>query len=316
MQRCNNPVVQKRAGTIRPHRIQSEGGMYRVVLLAWFFVQTDARPSQSLELRIEAPPELAAVRKRLESIDPQRFDDIAQLVGLTDVGPAIRVVLAPESSDLARGVSAWIAGFTVGESVVLFPARSPTYPNNSLEDVMRHEVAHALIWRVSGGRPIPRWFNEGVAMAAERNRGFDDRTQLFYQLVTGSRTSLDELDRLFEGGQSDQVRAYALAGALVRDVFDLHGPAGCAQILTRVGRGAPFDAAFADVAGITPAAAESEFWQRQRIWTNWLPIITSATTLWMAVTLLAILAIYRRRRRNLEIEKQWGKDENGGDDDL
>ena len=47
------------------------------------------------------------------------------------------------------------------------------------------------------------------------------------------------------------------------------------------------DAAFADVAGITPAAAESEFWQRQRIWTNWLPIITSTTTLWMAVTLLA-----------------------------
>jgi hypothetical protein len=296
--------------------IHSEGGMYRVVLLALFFMQVGARPSQSLQLRIEAPPELAAVRKRLESINPQRFDDIAQLVGLTDVGPAIRVVLAPESSDPARSVSPWIAGFTVGESVVLFPARSPTYPNNSLEDVMRHEVAHALIWRTSGGRPIPRWFNEGVAMAAERERGFEDQTQLFYQLVTGSRTSLDELDRLFDGGQSDQVRAYALAGALVHDVFELHGPAGCAQILTRVGHGASFDAAFADVAGMTPAAAESEFWQRQRIWTNWLPIITSTTTLWMAVTLLAILAIYRRRRRNLEIAKEWEKDEHVDDEDL
>jgi hypothetical protein len=140
--------------------------------------ESDARPSQSLQLRIEAPPELAAVRKRLESIDPQRFTDIAQLVGLTDVGPAIRVALVPESSDLARGVSPWIAGFTVEESVILFPARSPTYPNNSLEDVMRHEVAHALIWRTSGGQPIPRWFNEGVAMAAERERGFEDQTQL------------------------------------------------------------------------------------------------------------------------------------------
>ena len=82
-------------------------------------------------------------------------------------------------------------------------------------------------------------------MAAERERGFEDQTQLFYQLVTGSRTSLDELDRLFEGGQSEQVRAYALAGALVHDVFERHGPAGCAQILARVGRGAPFDGAFA-----------------------------------------------------------------------
>jgi hypothetical protein len=296
--------------------IHSEGGMYRVVLLALFFMQADARPSQSLQFRIEAPPELAAVRKRLESIDPQRFTDIAQLVGLTDIGPAIRVVLASESSDLGRRVSPWIAGFTVRDSVVLFPARSPTYPNNSLEDVMRHEVAHALIWRTSGGRPIPRWFNEGVAMAAERERGFEDQTQLFYQLVTGSRTTLDELDRLFEGGRSDQVRAYALAGAVVHDVFERHGPAASARILTRVGRGAPFDTAFADVAGITPAAAESEFWQRQRIWTNWLPIITSTTTLWMAVTLLAILAIYRRRRRNLEIAKQWEKDEPVDDDNV
>jgi hypothetical protein len=119
----------------------------------------------------------------LESIDPRRFTDIAKLVGLTDAGPAIRVVLVAESSDLARSVSSWIAGFTIGESVVLFPARSPTYPNSSLEDVMRHEVAHALIWRTSGGRPIPRWFNEGVAMAAERERRFGDQTQLFYQLV-------------------------------------------------------------------------------------------------------------------------------------
>ena len=103
---------------------------------------------------------------------------------------------------------------------------------------------------------------------------------------------------------------------MVHDVFERHGPASCAQILTRVGRGASFDAAFVDVAGITPAAAESEFWQRQRIWTNWLPIITSTTTLWMAVTLLAILAIYRRRRRNLEIAKQWEKDEHVDDEDL
>jgi hypothetical protein len=283
--------------------------MYRVLLLALFLIQVKSRPSQSLQLRIEAPPELAAARQRLESIDLRRFSDIEQLVGLTDVGAAIGVVLVPEKSDLARNVSPWIAGFTVKDSVVLFPARSPTYPDNSLEDAVRHEVAHALIWRTTGGRPIPRWFNEGLAMAAERERGFEDQTQLLYQLVTGSRTSLDELDRLFEGGQSDQIRAYALAGALVHDVLQRHGLQGCAQILTRVGNGAPFDAAFADVAGMTPSAAESEFWQHQRIWTNWVPVLTSTAAIWMAVTLLAIVAIYRRRQRNIEMAKQWEKDE-------
>jgi hypothetical protein len=47
----------------------------------------------------------------------------------------------------------WIAGFASNgegpekkdEMVVLFPARTPSYPNSSLEDVLRHEVAHVLI---------------------------------------------------------------------------------------------------------------------------------------------------------------------------
>ena len=285
--------------------------MYRVALLAALFFQAGARPLNPPRLRIEAPPELVAIRARLESIDPLRLGGIAPLVGVTDSGPPIHVVLAPENSDLARGVPPWISGFAVAASglVVIFPARSPSYPDDSLEDVLRHEVAHVLIGRASGGRSIPRWFNEGLAMAAERDRLFQDQTQLLYQLVTGSRTSLDELDRLFAGGQSDQTRAYALAGALVHDVRQRHGPAACAEILMRIAYGTPFDAAFAEVTGLTPYKAESEFWQRQRIWTTWVPIVASSTTLWLAVTLLAILAIYRRRRRNREIERRWATEE-------
>jgi hypothetical protein len=63
-------------------------------------------------------------------------------------------VLATESSDWARGVSPWIAGFAVGSDlVVLFPARSPSYPDNTLEDVLRHEVTHVLIWRAAAVSP-------------------------------------------------------------------------------------------------------------------------------------------------------------------
>jgi uncharacterized membrane protein len=47
---------------------------------------------------------------------------------------------------------------------------------------------------------------------------------------------------------------------------------------------------------------------------TWVPIIGSSTSLWLAVTVLALLAIYRRRRRNREIEERWAKEEE--DDDL
>ena len=258
-------------------------------------------------LRFEAPPELNSVRRRLESIAPERFADIADLLGVRDSGLAIQVELAGENSDVARDVAPWIAGFAIGNSnrVVLFPARSPGYPDHTLEDVLRHEVAHVLISRAAAGRPIPRWFNEGVAMAVERDRQFQDETQLLYQLMTGGRTDLDTVDRLFAGGQNDQVRAYALAGSFVHELMRRSGPSSIREILARVSRGSSFDSAFSDVTGETLGTAQVEFWKGQRIWTSWIPILTSSTLLWSTITILAILAFYMRHRRNLQLEKQW-----------
>jgi hypothetical protein len=266
------------------------------------------------QLRISAPPELVPVQKKLEGIDPKRFSDIARVVGLTDQGPPIQVVLAPETSELARKMDPWIAGFAStgegpNEMVVLFPSRTPSYPNSSLEDVLRHEVAHVLIGRASAERPIPRWFNEGLAMSVERGWRLQDEGQLIYQLAVGSRTDLDGLDRMFSGEQPEVTRAYALSGALVHDVLQRHGAGVAAGILSRMHEGASFDHAFTEAVGMSPADAEADFWRRQYTLSAWLPTLTSTTTLWFVVTVLAILAIIRRVMKNRAIEKQWAEEE-------
>src|SRR4051794_20049094 len=94
------------------------------------------------ELQIEAAPQFAAIRTRLQSLDPQRLADIMQVLGIPDSGRPIKVVLAAENSDFAHQVPGWIAGFAVGGQnlVIIFPARSPSYPHNTLDDVLRHEL--------------------------------------------------------------------------------------------------------------------------------------------------------------------------------
>ena len=280
--------------------------MLHLSLLLLWVAQAPQIPQ--LELRIEAPPGLAAERSRMESLDLKRMEDVIRLVGSKGTGPPIHIELVPGSSDMARSVAPWIAGFARQENVVIFPSRSPSYPDNTLDDVLRHEIAHVLIWRASSGRPIPRWFNEGLATAAER-RGFRDQTQLFLHLASGSSMSLRELDRLFEGGQADQTRAYLLSGALVQYLLSEHGETTGARILDLVGKGASFETAFTDVTGRSPATAEVEFWKRQRVWTTWIPILFSQEALWMAITLLAILAIHRRRKRNAERRRRWEEEE-------
>jgi len=267
-------------------------------------------------IKIEAPPELDVARARLEAFDAGNFEQIERLVGTGGEGSDIHVELAPESSEVARRIPQWISGFAVAASgiVVIFPARSPGYPNTSLEDVYRHEIAHVLIWRAAGGQPIPRWFDEGLAMAAERERRFQDQTQLFYQLVGSSRTTLNELNGLFSRGQNDQIRAYALAGAIVDDVFQRYGPSACREILMRMNGGEDFDQSFKAVTGLTPENLDAEFWQRQRIWTIWVPILGSSTMLWSVITIIALLAIYMRRKRNRQIEAEWAKEDSQQDD--
>jgi hypothetical protein len=262
------------------------------------------------QLNIEAPPldaELAAERTRLESFDPSRLRGVMQLVGLDDPGPAIRVVLASETSEWARQVPASTAGFAVGEEslVVLFPSRSPVYPNDTLEDVLHHEIAHVLITRAAGGQPLPRWFHEGLAMAAERTWGLEDDARLLRELTFVTPTGLDDVNTLFEQDEGARIRAYTLAGAFVRDLIGQHGRSAPSDILARAAAGASFETAFTRVIGRSLAEEEAAFWDRHRFWTRWGPFLTTSTALWMIVTLLALVAILRRRQKNAALRKRW-----------
>jgi hypothetical protein len=130
-----------------------------------------------------------------------------------------------------------------------------------------------------------------------------------YELALGPRTAVEELDRLFAGSRREQTRAYVLAGAFMRDLLDWAGFAAPAEILRRVARGVRFEAAFADVAGVTVFDAEERFWRRQRLWSTWVPLLTSTTAVWMLVTLLALFAIRKRRQKSAALRRRWKEDE-------
>ena len=234
-----------------------------------------------------------------------------RLVGLDDPGPPIHVVLAPEDSEIARATPPWIAGLARGATgtVVLFPSRSPRYPHDSIEAVLRHEVAHILITRAAENQRVPRWFDEGLAMVAERTWQFEDRWQLIWALVSTDQLRMEHVNDLFASGSRALGRAYALASAFVQHIIDTHGAEAPARILTGVASGAPFEVAFARATGRSLSDAERSYHAELTSWTRRLSLLTSPLVLWMMVTLLAVAVIYVSRRRRAERRRMWAEED-------
>jgi len=271
------------------------------------------------ELRVQAPESLAAIAARVGRIDPDVVRKIMAFVGLDQGGGPIAVVLVTEDSDLAKTTPRAIVGFARSDEsvVVLFPARSTSYPYDSFEDVVRHEIAHVLIARASGHRLVPRWFHEGVALAAERSWGLEDRTRTAVAL-SGRRWSARDLDDAFADPGGPSTAAYAISGALVRDLLRRHGADTPARILSRMAAGEPFASAFLAATGETVGENEDQFW-RASWWSEAVAFFTSSLMLWFCVTLLALYAMRTRRQRRAAQRKAWQEEEqferrNTGDD--
>ena len=259
------------------------------------------------QLEIDAPEELAAARARLKAFDTGRLQGVTRLVGLDEPVDPIRVALVPERSPLAKKAPPSTAGYALPEQslIVLFPARSPRYPDDSLEDVLHHEVAHVLMARAARGTELPLWFHEGLAVVAERTWGLEDQARLMRELVLVSRTPLDRVDAMFASDEGSKARAYNLAAAFVRDLIRRHGADAPGNILRRVGAGESFERAFTVTTGESVSAAEIAFWGRHRFWTSIGPFLTTQTALWMIVTLVAVVAIIRRRQQRMAKRKAW-----------
>ncbi len=261
-------------------------------------------------LVVRAPPELAQVAREIERLPAAALAPAVRLTGVGG-GPPIPVVLAPERSATARATPAWISGYATGDGViVVLPARVDRYPNLGLAPLLRHEVTHVLVGRRVGGGDLPRWFNEGLAMAAGREWDLGDRARVALAVLTDARLPLARLDRAFSSGSASEVHAaYALAGDLVRELLQRHGEGIGPGILARLGRGERFAAAFRAETGTSLGEFEAAYWKRRTFFDRWLPVISSSVVLWGGIALLALAAFRRRRRRDAERLRRWDEEE-------
>lgn len=246
------------------------------------------------------------MRARIESIRTASLSSALSYAGLA-LPPRAVVTVIGSDDPRARSTPEWIAGLAIGtDRIVIFPERIGAYPYDSLESLVLHEIVHLALNARAGGRALPRWFHEGVAVSVESGWGFGGQARLL--LAAGRDPGLDDVDALFASERAPETAtAYLLAAALVEDVRRRHGLAVPGSIAGRVGGGDGFERAFLLETGETVDDAAARAWRVYR-GLRWLPVLTSTPALWGAILALAGIAFVVRVRRRRQ--KRWDDDEN------
>lgn len=267
-----------------------------------------ARQRGELDLTVEAPASLAPAADRVRRMDREQLAEALARAGLT-IPPRIRVTVIAEEDPRARATPMWIVGLASGRhDMAIFPERIGVYPYDSLESVVWHEVVHLALSAQAGDHPLPRWFHEGVAMSVEKGWGVTSQVELL--LAAGGSSGLADLEQLFNSETRPETEtAYLLAAALVSDLRQRHGAAVPGAIVDRVAHGVDFAEAFTLETGDTPDEAAARAWEVYRRWTSWIPVVTSAVSLWIGILVLAVLAFLARLRKRWRRRRQWDREE-------
>jgi hypothetical protein len=259
------------------------------------------------DIVVDAPTSLASFAQRVRGIDAAALAKALESAGL-EMPSEIRVTLVANAEPDARAIPDWIAGLALGErDIVIFPERVLSYPYDSLESVVRHEVAHLALNARAGGAPLPRWFHEGVATSVDV--GWRTAAQFQLLLAMLARPDTAEITRLFiSDSQSETEQAYLLSALLVHHVRERYGAAVPGAIARRVASGTAFADAFRAETGVTPDRAADDAWAGYRRWTEWVPAVTSPSAAWAVIVLLALLAFAAQRRRRARRRRQWDEE--------
>lgn len=165
-----------------------------------------------------------------------------------DVDDAVTITFLDHAGGVAEAsaMPRWVAGVAHSSSGEILIARhGPDGERTNLEELLKHEIAHVVLYRALDGHEVPRWFNEGVAEAYNGTLSLS-RAQTLATAVFGPGVpNLEILEEHFRGADGvDASVAYAAARDLVGFFREQeNGDMRLRQVITEVRDGHRFEAA-------------------------------------------------------------------------
>src|SRR5215470_12850164 len=196
--------------------------------------QKSSLSSEHFHVTYPAKTDRRSIENMLRTFESARADLLRRLeaasLRLTEPGP-FEIMVQPTTADFiaATGQGGWAAGATRGRRIDLQPL-DLLRRRGVLNATLRHEMTHAVIELLSGGR-APRWMAEGLAIHVAGEAATLPRIE------NKDRLTREELERRLArpASASESRKLYAMAYHEIRAMIEAEGEAG---VWRRVARGA------------------------------------------------------------------------------
>jgi hypothetical protein len=178
-----------------------------------------------------------------------------------------------------------------------------------LETVLHHELSHVALFDATGGRHVPLWFNEGLAVYESGEHPVLRMKELWDATLFRQLLPLADLDRRFPERQDQVNIAYAESADVLR--FLLHGKDRLrfVNLLEKVRRGSSFDVALGDAYGTDMRRLEYQWREACAKRNTFAPMLASGSFVWV-FAFAAMVVGYRRKRREAQATlARWEKEE-------
>lgn len=265
----------------------------------------DAQPFRVTEhFRFFGDPTVESILERLATTGEERFQRLCTpIAACARVKGPIDVWVATDADAFAAGfpegnpMSEWAAGVTfLDEQRIILRAHGSAML--TLNETFDHELAHVLAhtYETGAGRPLPRWFHEGLAIW-QAGEGVLSRLETAMRAASsGHLLSWQELSTAFPNRGTKVEIAYAQAALMVKRMVTLAGPRAVIGILQDAGQGIPFETSFATRLALTPEEVFDKLDEDLESTSSPFLFLHDGNALWSLMTLVFLVVAWWRVR--------------------
>ncbi|UCE07309.1 MAG: hypothetical protein JSW07_04560 [bacterium] len=182
-------------------------------------------------------------------------------------------------------------------------------PETDNEAIAIHELTHIILDRAVKENPIPRWFNEGLAVYYSGEKGYASSTLVSKALVTNSIIPLSDIDEVLQFHVDKAQLAYQQSYLAVDYLFREFGNDAVKTIIHKMGEKLNLNQAFIEVIDLDLWEFEQQWYEHIKQKYRWHFLVEFDNYLWVLILALFVLGFIIIRRRNKRTIQRWQQED-------